>query len=105
MPSRKRPGSEHHDAAVNAGEIATIFRRAFGAQPQVIASAPGRVNLIGEHTDYNGGEVLPIGIARRTWVAVRGMPGRAHSRAVSQNADGMGEWEASAPRRSGRWHD
>ncbi len=38
----------------------------FGAQPDGIWSAPGRVNLVGEHTDYNGGLVLPFAIDRRT---------------------------------------
>ena len=47
-----------------------LFRSAFGARPEAAASAPGRVNLIGEHTDYNGGPVLPMAIARRTAVAV-----------------------------------
>jgi galactokinase len=39
--------------------------------PTVIASAPGRVNLIGEHTDYNGGPVLPVAVERRTSAAAR----------------------------------
>jgi len=42
----------------------------FGEQPELTASAPGRVNLIGEHTDYNGGFVLPCAIGRRVAVAV-----------------------------------
>ena len=42
------------------------FERRFGRPAQYAASAPGRVNLIGEHTDYNDGFVLPIAIARRT---------------------------------------
>jgi galactokinase len=45
-----------------------IFRDAFGMAPVVGASAPGRVNLLGEHTDYNGGPVLPIALDRRTTV-------------------------------------
>jgi galactokinase len=49
---------------------AELFRRQFHSEPSVIASAPGRVNLIGEHTDYNGGDVLPIAIAYRTTVAI-----------------------------------
>jgi galactokinase len=44
------------------------FVRHFGGEPRVF-SAPGRVNLIGEHTDYNGGFVLPMAIERRTFVA------------------------------------
>ena len=40
----------------------------FGAPPTVVADAPGRVNLIGEHTDYNGGFVLPVAIPQRTRV-------------------------------------
>ena len=47
----------------------TLFRATFGVAPLAAASAPGRVNLMGEHTDYNGGPVLPIAIAVRTVVA------------------------------------
>ncbi|MGH7530250.1 MAG: galactokinase [Gemmatimonadales bacterium] len=47
-----------------------MFRETFGMAPRAAASAPGRVNLIGEHTDYNGGPVLPIAIAPRASVAV-----------------------------------
>ena len=47
-----------------------LFREHFGRAPDLAASAPGRVNLIGEHTDYNGGPVLPMAISRRTTVAV-----------------------------------
>ena len=46
-------------------ELIDEFRLAFpGREPEVVASAPGRVNLIGEHTDYNEGFVLPIAIGR-----------------------------------------
>jgi len=48
---------------------AEAFRESFGRDPDGVWSAPGRVNLIGEHTDYNGGYVLPFAIDRRTWVA------------------------------------
>jgi galactokinase len=47
-----------------------LFRDAFGTTPRSAASAPARVNLIGEHTDYNGGPVLPIAIAQRTTAVV-----------------------------------
>ena len=46
-----------------------LFDRQFGAAPTLIARAPGRVNLIGEHTDYNDGFVFPIAIERDTLVA------------------------------------
>ena len=42
------------------------FQQVFGYEPTVRYSAPGRVNLIGEHTDYNDGYVLPFAIDRRT---------------------------------------
>lgn len=41
------------------------FKEQFGRMPRVISSAPGRINIIGEHTDYNGGYVLPAAIDRR----------------------------------------
>src|SRR5438552_18233668 len=49
-------------------ELRTRFREQFGREPRLF-SAPGRVNLIGEHTDYNDGFVLPMAINRRTYVA------------------------------------
>lgn len=46
-----------------------LFRATFHVAPKTLASAPGRVNLLGEHTDYNGGPVLPVAIASRLAVA------------------------------------
>ncbi|HLV34047.1 MAG TPA: galactokinase family protein, partial [Spirillospora sp.] len=46
------------------------FQNRFGAAPRYIVRAPGRVNLIGEHTDYNDGFVLPMAIDRATWIAL-----------------------------------
>lgn len=48
----------------------SLFENQFGSRPAALASAPGRVNLLGEHTDYNGGPVLPMALQRRTAVAV-----------------------------------
>ncbi len=50
------------------------FRRRFGPGPAVLVRAPGRVNLIGEHTDYNDGFVLPIAIDRQISIALRRRP-------------------------------
>lgn len=47
----------------------TIFKQQFGRPPRWLARAPGRVNLIGEHTDYNDGFVLPMAIEQAIWVA------------------------------------
>ena len=46
------------------------FKKQFGSEPAGVWSAPGRVNVIGEHTDYNDGFVLPMAINRRTFVAI-----------------------------------
>src|SRR5256712_7271576 len=61
-----------------------LFTRVFDAQSTLVAVAPGRVNLIGEHTDYNDGLVLPAGTARRVFTAARG------------NASGRVRWAATA---------
>jgi galactokinase len=50
--------------------IGAIFSTVFGQEPTVVWSAPGRVNLIGEHTDYNEGFVLPFALSHRTAVGV-----------------------------------
>jgi galactokinase len=51
--------------------LTSLFQDSFGAVPTLLARAPGRVNLIGEHTDYNDGFVLPCAISKQTMVAVR----------------------------------
>jgi galactokinase len=47
------------------------FEQHYGIHPSLIVRAPGRVNLIGEHTDYNDGFVLPVAIDRATYIAAR----------------------------------
>ncbi|HXE57483.1 MAG TPA: galactokinase family protein [Gemmatimonadales bacterium] len=54
--------------SASARAAVSLFLDTFGGPPLAGASAPGRVNLIGEHTDYNGGPVLPLAIQRRTAV-------------------------------------
>ncbi len=49
--------------------ISTLYRQTFGHAPAHIVRAPGRVNLLGEHVDYNGGFVLPAAIDRVTFIA------------------------------------
>ncbi|WP_202960797.1 galactokinase [Marinimicrobium sp. LS-A18] len=63
-------------------ETATLtqsFERTFGRRPETVAYAPGRVNLLGEHTDYNGGFVFPAAINFGTWVAAAKRPDRTVS--------------------------
>ena len=48
---------------------AQLFEETFGYQPQDVWSAPGRVNVIGEHVDYNGGPCLPIALPHRAFIA------------------------------------
>ena len=65
------------------------FQTLFGRSPTVTAEAPGRVNLIGEHTDYNGGFVLPTAIPQRTRVQLALSTGRSirvWSRATANTA-------------------
>ena len=87
--------------------IAHSFKEVFGRAPEVVASAPGRVNLIGEHTDYNGGFVLPIAIPQRTWTALaRGVGDRA--RVWSSNitrARGIETFRVGRESRARRWYD
>ena len=54
-----------------AHTVSEHFAAEFGEAPAFIVRAPGRVNLIGEHTDYNDGFVFPMAINRATWIALR----------------------------------
>ena len=51
-------------------KAARAYEERFGEEPELVASAPGRINLIGEYTDFNGGFVLPCAIDRRIAAAV-----------------------------------
>jgi galactokinase len=57
-------------------QVIQRFRERYGEEPAFLVRAPGRVNLIGEHTDYNDGFVLPIAIDRAIWVALHPRPDR-----------------------------
>ena len=50
--------------------VSDTFENTFARPPLITASAPGRVNLIGEHTDYNGGAVLPAALPQRIHIAL-----------------------------------
>ncbi|MEI8373481.1 MAG: galactokinase [Planctomycetota bacterium] len=52
-------------------DVVAYFTERFGQTPTLVVRAPGRVNLIGEHTDYNDGFVLPLAIDRAVWIALR----------------------------------
>ena len=63
---------ETHTAHIELdGGLAARFQETFGAAPDGVWQAPGRVNLIGEHTDYNQGFVLPFAIDKTAKVALR----------------------------------
>ena len=64
-------------------ETKRLFNEKYGGAPQVVVAAPGRVNLIGEHTDYNGGFVFPMAIERCTIIAAS--PTTASSATIFSN--------------------
>jgi galactokinase len=63
--------SSHDPFLDSAQRLAQRFTQRFGGAPAGVWAAPGRANLIGEHTDYNAGFALPFGIRQRALVAVR----------------------------------
>jgi galactokinase len=82
----------------NAPLISQRFRAHFGIEPKAIASAPGRVNLIGEHTDYNEGFVLPLAIDHRVMMAASRRDDRALVVRSEEYAEDRAFDLATAPR-------
>lgn len=92
-------------AQLDARELAQAFRRQFEMEPEIF-SAPGRVNLIGEHTDYNDGFVLPSAIGFYAHVAV--VP-RKDTKLILRSTEFAQVFEADLssanPKKLGGWCD
>lgn len=83
-------------------QIEDAFSSAFGHKPQWLVRAPGRVNLIGEHTDYNQGFVLPLAIDRFTWLAMAPRQDGV-CRALSLDVAGSVSFETGQPVHGAGW--
>jgi galactokinase len=80
-----------HDRVVNS------FKATFGTAPTLLVQAPGRVNLIGEHTDYNDGFVLPCAIDFHTLIAARSRDDALVRVAAADYGDAIDEFRLDAP--------
>jgi galactokinase len=90
---------------INIQILKSEFQLCFGREPRIFR-APGRVNLIGEHTDYNGGFVLPMAIERETIVCAAVRKDREiRVYSVNLNAEGKVDLNASEQKRRGSWLD
>ncbi|RDX87546.1 Galactokinase, partial [Mucuna pruriens] len=79
-------GSELEEARRRFDTLRSKFMELFGDSPEVIGRSPGRVNLIGEHIDYEGYSVLPMAIRQDTLVALRKVPTQNILRIANINA-------------------
>lgn len=79
------------EPADGEARVRALFADRFGGEPDGTWSAPGRVNLIGEHTDYNGGLCLPFALPHRTYVAVRRTGGDTVRLVSAQESTGVRE--------------
>ena len=90
---------------ISSGKLEGLFEREFGRRPEIFR-APGRVNLIGEHTDYNDGFVLPSAIGFYAYVAIARRADRKlliRSSALSEKFDG--DARALPKTKTGKWFD
>jgi galactokinase len=91
------------DESSPAERARAAFREKFGGEPEGVARAPGRVNLIGEHTDYNGGFVLPMAVDREVAFAFRSGSGRESS-VYSADYDELSTFDTDSPERAEGHH-
>lgn len=86
--------------------IEARFRERFGGAPDVVCSAAGRVNLMGDHTDYNGGAVLPTLLPRFTRIALaRVSASTAEVTSVTETGAQTASISVEAPLRTSTWVD
>ena len=72
---------------MNKAEVSALFTSQFGVEPTYVIASPGRINLIGEHVDYNNGFVLPAAIDKYMYVAVS----ERNDHAISMHASDVNE--------------
>ena len=88
---------------IDTGMLRRAFRRLSAEEPRLFR-APGRVNLIGEHTDYNDGFVLPLAVPLRTAVAVaRRDDDRARVTSRERDDDGIVTLTGTVDSRDAKW--
>ena len=86
-------------------EVTSAFRTRFQHRPALVVRAPGRVNLIGGHTDYNQGYVMPVAVDRASWIAATPIDSReARLRAVDLQEDVIIPLDVAAAA-DGSWAD
>lgn len=85
-------------------DIISAYSRQFDAMPDILVSAPGRVNLIGEHTDYNDGFVLPMAIDKRIAIGGSGREDQ-HVRVYSLNFETAEEFSLDSLVKQNSWTD
>ncbi|MFO0838107.1 MAG: galactokinase [Phycisphaerae bacterium] len=88
---------------MNPSACREAFAARYGRDCESLARAPGRVNLIGEHVDYNDGFVLPIAIAQSTWCACAARLDET-ARVYSATIDDEQSWPLDQPPRDSRSH-
>ncbi len=77
------------DATPPVQHITALFEQRFAVTPTRVIRSPGRVNLIGDHTDYNDGFVLPLAINQALWLAARPRPDRRIQLVSAEQGDAM----------------
>ncbi len=101
MSGRSSPVSQSSaDSRDLRAEVTQAFSQRFGVSADLLVRAPGRVNLIGEHTDYNDGFVLPMAIERAVWIALRARNDGMVS-VYSADFGEQAEFDARAPTHGG----
>jgi len=100
------PREAREGAVAEAPVAGPSFAELYGRPPQTAADAPGRVNLIGEHTDYNGGFVLPLAIPQRTRVELAPRrDGRVRAWSANLKEPRSEEYALGGEARGRRWLD
>src|ERR1700740_1585326 len=97
--------SNTHTALNRTSALLSEFRKLYGT-PATVYRAPGRVNLIGEHTDYNEGFVLPAAIDLFCWIAIA----RRNDRVLALSSENFDDTVESSLddlniRATGKWAD